>query len=118
MTNDENDRYGVYIITMCLIAQEHPKFKNKPKFEREQILEQQYLELLQGITKFDPNKGSTIYSYAYRIAWVAAVHYYTINIDNVKKKQAIEKHCLEELNDYLDEYNDHKVRNINDKDFN
>lgn len=98
---------------MCLIVQEHPKFKNKTRYEREQMLEQQYFELLQGITKFDPTKGSTIYSYAYRIAWVAAVHYYTINIENNKKKQAIEKHCLEELDEYLEECNDHKVRYTN-----
>lgn len=77
LTDGENNRYGIYIITICQIVQENPKFKNKPLNEREEMLEQQYYELLTNITHFDNSRGSSIYSYAYRIGYTAACHYYT-----------------------------------------
>lgn len=46
LTRDENDRYGIYILTICLIVQENKQFKIKPLWEREEMLEQQYYELL------------------------------------------------------------------------
>lgn len=106
---EDNDRYGVYIITMCIITQESPKFKNKPIWEREEMIEQQYMELLTGITTYNPTKGK-IYSYAYRIAWVAACHYYTDRIEDARKQEEILKHCKEELEYYYDEFTDHKVK--------
>ena len=116
LSETDNDRYGTYIITISLIAMESPKFKNKTRMEREEILDYMTYELLNGITKFDLHRGSSIYSYAYRIAWVAGIHYYTDKINNYKKKQEIEKHCLEELAEYLDEISNHKVRSNNVKD--
>lgn len=103
LTKEENDRYGIYIITICLIVQEHSKFKNKSVIEHEEILEQQYMELLQYITGFNPNKGK-LYSYAYRIAYTAACHYYTF-----KKKEK------EELDGYYDYYarSDHMNHKVN-----
>lgn len=109
LTSDENDRYGKYILTMCLITMEGPKFKNKPVWEREEMIEQQYMEMLSGITTFNPNKGK-IYSYAYRIGYTAACHYYTDKIEEAKKQEAITEHCKEELWDYLEEFSDHKTR--------
>ena len=109
LTDQENDRYGKWILTMCMIVQENSRFKNKTVTEREEMIEQQYFELLSGITSFNPNKGK-IYSYAYRIAYTAAIHYFTNKTEDVEKQQAIIDHCLEELNDYLEEYNDHKTK--------
>ena len=109
LTEEENNRYGIWILTMCMIVQEHSKFKNKPVWEREEMIEQQYLELLSGITTFNPDKGK-IYSYAYRIAYTAAVHYYTNKTDDAEKQNIIIEHCMEELKDYLEEYNDHKIK--------
>lgn len=109
LTDAENDRYGIYIITVCIIVQEGPKFKNKPVWEREEMIEQQYMEMLSGITTFNPVKGK-IYSYAYRIGYTAACHYYTDKIEEAKKQEAIMEHCKEELWDYLEEFNDHKTR--------
>lgn len=114
LTNAENDRYGIYILTISLIVQESPKFKSKPKYEREEMLDEQYFDLMKGLTNYDPTRGSRLFSYAYRIAWVAAIHYYTNKIDDFKKKQAIEQHCNEELEYYLNEFIDHKKRNINE----
>ena len=109
----ENDRYGIYVITIALIVQENPKFKNKCLTEREEMLDQQILELLTGLPHFDKDKGSSIYSYAYRIGYTAACHYYTNKIKDYKKQKAIEDHCMSELNDYLEFIGTGKVNNTN-----
>ena len=108
----ENNRYGIYVITIALIVQENPKFKNKCLTEREEMLDQQILELLTGLPHFDKDKGSSIYSYAYRIGYTAACHYYTNKIKDYKKQKAIEDHCMSELNDYLEFIGTGKVNNV------
>lgn len=108
----DNERYGTYIITMCIIVQEGPRFKNKPIIEREEILEQQYMELLQGLMTFNPEKGR-LYSYAYRIAYTAAIHYYTMKKEEKEHMDAIIEHCMEELDEYRSTMSTHKVNNIN-----
>lgn len=113
LTEEENDRYGDYVLTIGLIVMENRKFKNKPAREKEGILEQQYMELLTGITTFDPSRGSSIYSYAYRIAYCAAIHYYDDIRERAERQEAIEEHCRRELEEYYDEFMDHKVRSIN-----
>lgn len=114
----ENNRYGIYILTIALIVQEGPKFKKKPKQEREEMLEYQTLELLTGLPQFDPNRGSSIYSFAYRIGYTSACHYYTDKITDYNKKQEIDKHCEEEWLSYMEEFSNHKVSNLNKGEFN
>lgn len=46
LTAAENDRYGMHILTICMIVQENARFKLKPRTEKEEMLEQQYYELL------------------------------------------------------------------------
>lgn len=77
LTRDENDRYGIYIMTMIEIVLEGRKFKNKPFNEKCELRDQMVFELLQAILGFDPSRGSKIFSYAYRCAYVAACHYYS-----------------------------------------
>lgn len=109
LTKEENTRYGIYILTICLIVQEHRRFKNKPLLERQELIEQQYMELLQYITGFNPDKGK-IYSYSYRIAYTAAIHYYESKKKDKLEQDIIEAHCREELNDYYrDSFITHKV---------
>lgn len=112
LNEQENNRYGIYVITIALIVQENPKFKNKSLIEREEILDQQILELLTGLQHFDKDKGSSIYSYAYRICYTAACHYYTNKIKDYRKKKAIEDHCMSELNEYLEFISTGKVNNV------
>lgn len=112
LNEQDNNRYGIYLITIALIVQENPKFKNKSLNEREEMLDQQILELLTGLPHFDKSKGSSIYSYAYRIGYTAACHYYTNKIKDYKKKKAIEDHCMSELNDYLEFIGTGKVNNV------
>ena len=100
---------NIYILTICIIVMEGPKFKNKTIQEKEEIIEQQYMELLPGILLFNPEKGK-IYSYAYRIAYTAACHYYTNKTEQYKRQKAIDEHCQEEYDYYLDEYSTHKVK--------
>lgn len=77
LTREENDRYGIYIMTMIEIVLEGRKFKNKSFNEKCELRDQMVFELLQAILGFDPTRGSKIFSYAYRCAYVAACHYYT-----------------------------------------
>lgn len=107
LTDPENDRYGQYLTTICIIVLEGPKFRSKPYYEKQQILDQQIFEIVQGITMFDPSKGK-IYSYAYRIAYTAACHYYTNIQDQRKKDKRITEHCQACLDDYMDEFSTHK----------
>lgn len=46
LTAAENDRYGMHILTICMIVQENERFKLKPRAEKEEMIEQQYYELL------------------------------------------------------------------------
>lgn len=77
VTRDENDRYGIYIMTMIEVVLEGRKFKNKPFNEKCELRDQMVFELLQAIRGFDSTRGSKIFSYAYRCAYVAACHYYS-----------------------------------------
>lgn len=113
LSEQQNDRYGIYLITICLIVQENSKFKNKSRFEREEILDQQLFELLTGIKSFNPNKGSSIYSYAYRIGYTAACHYYTFKNKDKLAQDKIIAHVKEELDDYYYEFSSHKVNTQN-----
>lgn len=110
LTDKENDRYGTYILTVSIIVQENIKFKNKSVVEREEMIEQQYMELLTGITKFDPDRGSSLYSYAYRIAYTASIHYFTKKKEDKEREEIIIDHCNEELRDYNEEYDTHKAK--------
>lgn len=112
LTEQENIRYGNHILTVIELVIEGPKYKNKSYEEKQELREQMYYELCTGITQFDPSKGK-LYSYAYRIAWIAGIHYYKELKEFIKKNKAIEEHCQEEYNFYLDEYSDHKVRTMN-----
>ena len=77
VTREENERYGTYIMTMIEIVLEGRKFKNKPFNEKCELRDQMSFELLLAIRGFDSSRGSTIFSYAYRCAYVAACHYYS-----------------------------------------
>ena len=87
VSREENDRYGIYIMTMIEIVLEGRKFKMKPYDEKCELRDQMVLELLEAMDRFDPSRGSKIFSYAYRCAYVAACHYYT----NKKKEAAFAK---------------------------
>ncbi len=113
LTAAENDRYAVYVYTMIYIVFENPKFKNKPYIEKVGLFEQAVFELLQALPKFEHDRGSSIYSFAYRCCYIAFIHYYNDMTDMFKKNKAIEQHWIEELDEYLEEFSSHKVSNLN-----
>lgn len=113
LTQEEELRYTDYLYTIMNIVFENPKFKKKSLTEREEMLDQQILELLTGLPHFDKDKGSSIYSYAYRIGYTAACHYFTNKIKDYSKRQAIEEHCQAELDEYLEFIGNGKVNNNN-----
>lgn len=98
----ENYRYGLYIMTMCIIVLEGPKFVMKTKDEKEKMIEVQYYELLTKIHTFDPALGS-IYSYSYKIAWNAGIHYFKDVIRKEKREKKLKKHLDECYEDYMSE---------------
>lgn len=109
----ENYRYGLYIMTMCIIVQEGPKFVMKTKDEKEKMIEVQYYELLTKIHNFDPALGS-IYSYSYKIAWNAGIHYFKELIKNDKKEKRIQAHldaCTMDYNSEITSGKKYRGRN-------
>lgn len=112
LSTNEELRYTDYLYTIMNIVFENPKFKNKSVSEKEELQEQAIMELLQALPSFDPNKGSSLYSYAYRCCYTAYCHYYTNKIKDYKKKKAIEDHCMNELNEYLEFIGTGKVNNV------
>lgn len=104
----DNDRYGKYIYTIIFIAMSNPKFAKKPREERNELFEQAVMELLKGITTYNPDKGK-IYSYAYRICFTSFCHYYTDKIESAKRQETIIEHCKEELREYYDDRFTHKT---------
>lgn len=98
----ENDRYGLWILTISVIVLEGPKYKLKPRPEKEDIIEQQYFELLSKLHKFNEGSGS-IFSYAYKIASNAAVHYYKHLTREHKHEAKIQEHLDQCMQDYLAE---------------
>lgn len=109
LTQDEELRYTDYLYTIMNIVFENPKFKKKSVTEKEELQEQAIFELLGALPSFDPNKGSSLYSYAYRCCYTSFCHYYTNKIKDYSKRQAIEEHCQAELDEYLEFIGNGKV---------
>lgn len=113
LTEEENNRYALYLYTIIYIVQENPKFKNKPKQEREELFDKAIYELLIAIPKFDEARGSSIYSFAYRCCYIAFIHYYNeLKVETNRDKQ-MNKHLWECFNEYKQDILGHKVKNIN-----
>lgn len=110
LTAQEDKRYGEYVLTVIEMVLENSKFKVKTSEEKYEMRDQMYFELCSGLLSFKPEKKSNIFSYAYRIAYVAGIHYFTNKEKNRKKSEAIIEHCMEELQEYIDSITDHKKR--------
>lgn len=113
LTAQEDKRYGEYVLTVIEMVLENSKFKNKTSEEKYEMRDQMYYELCNGLLSYKPEKKSNIYSYAYRIAYVAGIHYFTNKEKDRKKSETIMEHCMEELQEYIDSITDHKVKSYN-----
>lgn len=113
LSEHENDRYGMYILTVMEIVLENKKFKNKTSFEKEEIRDYQYYDLLTGLTKFNFSRGSSIFSYAYRIGYTAAIHYFNDKVKRKEKDDKLQEYIDDTYREYIDEISTHKVSNIN-----
>lgn len=103
LTDQENDRYGVHILTLCRMVLAHQKFRNAPMPVKSAIVEEMYFELLSKIHKFNPEHGSSVFSYAYRIAYTAGIHYFKKEERTRRHNLIIAEHCQECISDYLKE---------------
>lgn len=102
LTDDEELRYTVYLYTIMNIVFDNPKFKKKSVTEKEELQEQAIFELLLALPHFNVDKGSSLYSYAYRCCYIAYCHYYTNKNKDYGKHKAIEEHCMNEYDEYLE----------------
>lgn len=106
---NEDVRYGKYIQTISEIVLENYRFKRKPQTEKSELRENMYFELAMALPKFDPTRGSAIFSYAYRVAYIAVIHHYKdIEKDRIKK-EAIAAHVMSEYLEYKSDIGNHKV---------
>lgn len=110
---DQDTRYGHYIMCIIELVLESPKFRDKDRNTKFEMRDQMAYELCTGLNSFNPDRGSSIFSYAYRIAYVAGIHYFKEQEKEHKKSEAIRAHCLEELQEYIEGVIDHKKRNFN-----
>lgn len=113
ITKDQDTRYGHYIMSIIEMVICSPKFKGNDRMTKFNLRDQMYFELCSGILSYNPNKKSNIFSYAYRIAYVAGCHYFTNKNKEVKKEKIILEHCYEELQQYIDSISTHKVNTNN-----
>lgn len=113
LTAQEDKRYGEYVLTVIEMVLENSKFKAKTSEEKYEMRDIMYYEMCTGLLSFKPEKKSNIFSYAYRIAYVAGIHYFTNKEKYRKKSDAIMEHCMEELQEYIDSITDHKKRTYN-----
>lgn len=88
LTPAEDQRYGVYILTMVEIVMEGPKFRNKVGDERQEAKDNSAAELAISLMSFNPERGS-IFSFSYYCAYVGAIHYYTDKQKIAKKDKII-----------------------------
>lgn len=112
LTYDEDNRYGLYILTIIEIVVNGPYFKGNSPETKCELRDQMYYELCLGLPSFNPDKGK-IYSYAYRIAYTAGTHWFTDRKTREEHDEIIKEHIYEELMEYFDDINDHKVRTTN-----
>lgn len=103
LTCQENDRYGVHILTLCRMVLAHQKFRNAPMPVKSAIVDEMYFELLSKLHKFDPSHGSSVFSYAYRIGYTAGIHYFKREERTKRHDLMISNHCQECLEEYLAE---------------
>lgn len=88
LTPAEDQRYGIYILTMVEIVMEGPKFRNKVSTERQDIKDQSAFELTIALMSYNPERGS-IFSFSYFCAYIGAIHYYANKAKLNKKEQII-----------------------------
>ena len=112
LNDNENDRFGKYLYTICYIVLENKKFKNKNGLEKSELIEQAMYELMTGLKYYNPNKGK-LYSLLYRYCYVAYCHYYTFKNKDKLEQDKIIAHVKEELDDYYYEFSTHKVNTQN-----
>ena len=71
----EYDLYGKLVFTLTQIVLNNQKFKYQDPDIREECRTEALCDLLPALpVNFDPSRGSTAYSYAFRICYTAGIH--------------------------------------------
>ena len=98
LTTEQNDRYGMHILTICRIVLDHVKFRNRSRSERDGLFEAMYTRLLQKLPRFTESQGR-VFSFAYKAAYTAGLRWFRDTVAKKRREQTIQEHldqCWEE----------------------
>lgn len=109
LTEREYNLYGFLIMSLVQIVLNNHHFKHQDPDIREECRTEAYCGLLDGLTKFFVRtKGSTAYSYAFRICYTSMIHV----LERMDKRRDLDANLEEMYNDYCLDCG-HKVVNEN-----
>ena len=98
LTEREYNLYGYLIMTLVQIVLNNRKFKFQEPDIREECRTEMYCGLIEAGPKyFDRTKGSTAYSYLFRIAYTQGIHV----LEAKNKRKELDDILIETYNDYL-----------------
>lgn len=110
LSKDENRRYGEYVLAVVESILEGPRFRAKPLYEKEQLRDEIYHEILLQVPPHYKEKRGTIYNYSYRCGYLRGIHFYTDaqkarerffkNYDNIVSMQ---QQCKQEMTDQYEQ---------------
>ncbi len=109
LSEREYNLYGYLVMTLVQIVLNNIKFKYQDPEIKEECRTEAYVGLLDGLTKyFNSKKGSTAYSYAFRICYTSMIHV----LERMNKRRDLDANLEEMYNDYCLDCG-HKVVNEN-----
>lgn len=112
LSEREYNLYGYLVMTLVQIVLNNIKFKYQDPEIKEECRTEAYVGLLDGLTKyFNSKKGSSAYSYAFRICYTSMIHV----LERMDKRNEIDNNLEEMYNDYCLDCG-HKVVNENIED--
>lgn len=105
----ENQRYFLWILTMLAVMLEGPRMKKKTRLEKNQICEHVYPILAENLVKFDTTRGKSIFSYCYKAAYLESLKFFHFRDRAKRHDQSIQNHLDSCVEEYMSEISDCKI---------
>lgn len=105
----ENHRCFLYILTMLAVMLEGPRMKKKTRVEKNQICEHVYPILAENLVKFDTTRGKSIFSYCYKAAYLESLKFFHSRDRAKRHDQSIQNHLDSCVEEYMSEISDCKL---------
>lgn len=109
LSESENERYFLWILTMLAVMLEGPRMKKKTRVEKNQICEHVYPILAKNLIKFDTTRGKSIFSYCYKAAYLESLKFFHARDRAKKHDRAIQDHLDSCVEEYMSEISDCKI---------